>query len=386
MRALAAILLLLPYGAFAQDWSDRGEYDLALAVRAQSSAATRLPLLDQWKQKYPNSPLKQMRTELILAAAQSLGDKNRMLEAARELVSADQNHFSGNYWLTLLSPTPAEAETSAKRLLRLAETGAGKQKNEVLVAAHRTLGWVEWQRGATDAAEKQFVSCLTLAPRNGEVSGWYGSLLAVQNTPPQQVAGIWHLARASYLDGEGALAANQRRDVRELLESAYKTYHGSLDGLEAIGAAATAATVAVKPPDSFKIETAAEVAQRKADEEMKANNPQLFAWVLIKRRLTGADGQAEYEKLAQGAMPLLKGYVIRCDKDPKPAEAMLGLQDSSVEEVVLKFDAPMPRCADVGVAVEFEGKPVEFTRDPFRLKVSVTGSSLQGWPTPDKKD
>jgi hypothetical protein len=379
MRLAALLLSLLPTLALAQDWTDRAEYDLALAVREQASPAARLSLLDQWKQKYPNSPVKQQRSELVLQTAQSLGDKTRMLEAARELVAGDQNHFAGNYWLTLLSATPAEAETAAKRLLKSADLAGPKQKTEVLAAAHRTLGWVELQRDNMEAAEKEFHACLGVAPRNAEVSGWLGSLLATQNTPAKQVQGIWHLARASYLDGEGALTANQRRDVRDLLEAAYKTYHGAIDGLDTIGAAAAAGET-VQPPAGFNIETAAEVAQRKADEEMKAANPQLFEWVLIRRRITGPDGQAEYEKLAQGTMPLLKGYVIRCDKDPKPTEAILGLQDSSMEEIVLKFETPMPRCAEVGVAVEFEGKPIALTREPFRLTVSVAASSLQGWP------
>jgi hypothetical protein len=376
------LFILVPLLAPAQEWTDRGEYDLALAVRAQASAAARLPLLDQWKQKYPNSPVRQMRTELVLAAAQTLGDKARIVEAARELVAGNPSHFPGNYWLTLLAPTTGEAEKAARQVLKLADTAGPKQKSEVLALAHRTLGWVEWQRGALDAAEKQLVACLELAPRNGEVSAWLGSVLAVQEK--KQVEGIWHLARASFLDGEGALGAAQRRDVRALLEAAYSRYHGALDGLDAIGAAA-ASGVVVQPPATFKIETAAEVAQRLADEEMEKVNPQLFTWVKIRRRLTGPTGDAEYQKLSEGALPLLKGYVIRCDADPKPTEAIVGLQDSSTEEIVLKFDAPLPRCAEVGMAVEFEGKPVAFTRDPFRLSVAVVGSALQGWPVPEKK-
>ena len=389
MRRFA--LLLLPILSCAQDWTDRAEYDMALSVRAQSSAASRLPLLDRWKEKYPNSPTRQLRTELTLAAAQSLGDKARLLASARELVAADPKHFAGLYWIALLTPSlpsPAaaslnETESAAKRVIANADAWP-KQKTEVLALAHRALGWVAWQRGAHEAAEKELAASLAAAPRNAEVSAWLGAVLAIQKEPAKRVEGIWHLARASYLDGDGSLIALQRREARSLLEAAYTSHHGALDGLDAIGAAA-ATGAAAQPPASFKIETAAELAQRKADEEMAATNPQLFTWVQIRRRLTGVNGQAEYDKLAQNTLPRLKGYVIRCDKDPKPTEAIVGVQDSATEEVVLTFDAALPRCAEVGVAVEFEGKPVAFTREPFRLSVAVVGTSIQGWPAPPEK-
>ena len=398
---LPALLLSLREPGVAQEWTDRAEYDLALAVRGQPGAAERLPLLERWKQQYPNSAARQMRAELALAAAQALGDSGRVLATARELVATSANHFPGNYWIALLAPGHAapsaavlgEAEQSARRLIATADayfaSGGGKaagprQKSEVLALAHRTLGWAAWRRGATEDAEKELATALEIAPRDAEVSAWLGAVLAVQKAPPKQVQGIWHLARASFLDGDGALPANQRRDVRSLLEAAYTSYHGALDGLDEIGASASREAAAVKAPGAFTIETAAEAAQRKADEHLAATNPQLWTWVRIRRRLTGPEGEAEYKKLSEAFLPPLKGYVIRCDADPKPTEAIVGLQDSAAEEIVLKFDAPPARCAEVGVAVEFEGKPVEFTREPFRLSVAVVGSAVQGWPVPEK--
>ncbi|MBM3792913.1 MAG: hypothetical protein FJW31_02375 [Acidobacteria bacterium] len=393
MRRLFPSLLLATSAALAQDWTSRDEYDLALAVRAQKAPAQRLPLLEQWKQKFPNSALRPQRAEMILAAAQFLGDKTKMTEAARELVAVNADHFTGLYWLTLfapqapLAPTPAalaEAEQWARRLVKVAATQPAAQKDEVTALAHRTLGWAAWQRGDAAAAEKELFLSLAAAPRNAEVSAWLGAMMATQKEPSRQVEAIWHLARASYTDGAGALAAAQRRDVRTLLEAAYTGYHGALDGLDEIGAAAKAAAVN-KPAADFKIETAAEVAQRKADEQMQATNPQLFTWVKIRRRLTGAGAQAEYQKLAEGALPLVKGYVVRCDADPKPTEVYLGLQDSAVEEVVLKLDAAQPRCPEVGIALEFEGKPVAFSAEPFRLSVAVDAKSIVGWPPPPEK-
>lgn len=386
----------------AQDWSDRAEYDLALAVRAQSTAATRLPLLEDWKRKYPKSGLAAARAELTLDAAQSLGDQGKLLEAARELLAANPNHYGGLYWITVLAPSAAgatpsatalsEAESAAKRLAAAApaffaspaaQSTPAKQKTEVLALAHRTLGWAAWRRNDLASAEKELRAGLALVPRYGELSAWLGAILAVQKEPARQIAASWHLARASFLDGDGALAPGSgRRDVRALLEAVYSNYHGSLDGLDQIGAAASASATP-EPPATFTIETAAEAAQRKTDEEMERTNPQLLTWVKIRRRLAAPDGDAQYAKLAESNLPLLKGYVIRCDQDPKPTEVVLGLLDSATEEVVLKFDAALPRCAEVGVAIEFEGKPLGVSRDPFKLTLAVTASALQGWPPPE---
>ena len=399
MRLTIFLFALLPLAAFAQDWVDRPEYDLALEVRAQSSAAARLPLLEQWKQKYPNSPMKQMRTELLLSAAQSLGDKTKLMEAAREIASTNENHFSALYWLTLLGPSVAEntpvsllfVEKSAKGLLRNTDgyfaadkTADPKQKAEVMALAHRALGWVEWKRGKVDGAEQELKASLQSGPRNAEVSAWLGSVLATQKEPSKQVPGIWYLARASFLEGTGALGASQRRATRSLLEAAYTGFHGGLDGLDGIGGQSSGSDIA-QVPAAFKIETATEAAQRRADEEMAATNPQLLTWVRIKRRLTGPDAQVEYGKMTSATLPRLKGYVLGCDQAKKPTEAILGLLDSSIGEIALKFDAPLEQCAEPGMALEFEGMPISFVVDPFRLTVSVIGGSVEGWPAATKK-
>jgi hypothetical protein len=382
---LPSCLLLLTLALAAQpDWTDRAEYDLALGLRQESSPAARLTLLAAWKAKYPKSAWRSARAEMTLASAEAVGDRALMLEAARELLAADANHPTGLYWLTVLTPstaapTPAqlsETEAAARRLATQAAIPA-PQKAAVQTLAHRALGWAAWHRQDLTTAEKELRAALALTPRHAEISGWLGAVLAIQKEPARQIASVWHLARAAYLDGEGALDTTRRSDVRSLLEAAYLNYHGSLDGLEEIG---TTARAAVDPPAAFKIETAAETAERKADEELAKTNPQLLTWVQLKRRLTGANGEARYAEIAGKPLPLLKAYVIRCDRDAKPTEAALGLLDSTTEEIVLKFDPPLARCAETGLAVEFEGTPVALTRDPFRLTVTVAGDALQGWP------
>jgi hypothetical protein len=122
---LAVLLFHVKQSAGAPKWTDRNEYDLVLAVRAEAAPQKRLALLDQWKAKYPKTDLRQTREELYLSVYQSLGDSPRMLAAAREMVSGAPDNLVGLYWYTLLVPeakeTPADlldtGEKAARRLL-----------------------------------------------------------------------------------------------------------------------------------------------------------------------------------------------------------------------------------------------------------------------------
>ena len=103
MKRLSVVLLLAGC-ATAAKWTDRGEYDLALAVRAESAAAKRLALLDQWKSKYPASEFQQVRRELYLGAYQEMGDTQRTLDTAGEMLKTQPDNGVGVYWYTLLLP------------------------------------------------------------------------------------------------------------------------------------------------------------------------------------------------------------------------------------------------------------------------------------------
>ncbi len=397
------LLILLAFQAqstSAQSWADRGEYDLALEVRAQPDPATRLALLDQWKQKYPTSALSQSRAELYLSAYQTLGDPVRMLVVAREMVATSPDNYVGLYWVTVLStssatPTQAalnEGESSAKRLLAaterfftspaMTETGlaaeaASRERKRVQALAHRTLGWAAWKRENFEAAESELQSSLQLDPQAAEVSAWLGTILALQQLPARQPPAIWHLARAAYLDGDGALPSVQRRDVRALLEAVYTAYHGSDEGLDQVGAASRSG---ILPAPDFKVETAAEVAERRKEEEILRANPDLQPWFQIRKRLLASSAETQQQILSEITLPRLKGTLIRCNTPVKPTEIVVGIVDPAVEEVLLKVGDGLARCADPGTVLEFDGGPASFARDPFLLTVLATLESVQGWP------
>jgi hypothetical protein len=204
-----------------QEWIDRSEYDLVLGLRSQTDAAKRIALLDNWKLKYPKSHYGRVRAEMLLSAAESLNDAQKMKAAARELVAADPNDFLGVYWLTIFGPqtpdpTPADlAEAGAAASKLIANVDAFLRTNKQAVPGgpaelenarthtqwlgHRTLGWVALQSANAEEAEREFTWCLSKQPADAEMSSWMGTALALEDSPAKQPQSIWHLSRASYL-------------------------------------------------------------------------------------------------------------------------------------------------------------------------------------------
>lgn len=405
LRLLSAFLTVVAAAAPlpAQDWTDRAEYDIVLAIRGAPTRESQLALIGEWKKKYPASALARSRAELELAVAESLGETKVVAAAARELVASGADNFVGLYWLTALAPSledqsPAalsQLEAAARRLLEVkdaffssasyagaASGAAPAHKSQVRAMAHRALGWVEWKRGNRDAAYREMLNCLAADPQRAEVSGWLGALLAPDRAPERQIEAIWHLARAAYLTGDGALPTAERKGVRALLEAAYAGYHGALDGLDDVGAATKAGAV---PPGNFFIESAAEVEERLWTQRVLSSSPGLGPYLQIRKQLQTAQSETLADLLKQTELPPLAGTLIACEPLPRPTEIRLALPGLEEPEFLLKLDGPAPRCPDPGTLVEFTGTPVAVADEPFLLTIEVNRRDLKVGSAPEQQ-
>ena len=393
------VALALPFSALGGDWTDRGEYDLALTIREEASPKQRLQLLDRWKARYPSTQMLQARRELYLSTYQSLGDNAGMLATAREMLISEPDNLIGLYWCTLLTPGSKDTgkanldsgEKAAQALIggldRLFATSKKPpnmppaawevQKTNASLLAHRTLGWVHWQRGEYPAAEQQFSEYLKVNPGGAEVSAWYGMVLGVEKAPDKQVPALWLLAHSVSLRGAGALDERKRGQISALLERLYVSYHGEPTGLDQLRTAAEATPF---PPPDFRIEPAAEVAARKELEAIERANPQLAEWVRIRTQLEAAGGPQFFEKLKAAPLPKLAGILISATPPRRPDELVLGMRDPAVPDVRLRLSTPLAGEAAPGIPLEFEGMADSFSLSPFMLVITVDKSKLSGWP------
>jgi len=396
--ALAAVAALAT-SAQAAAWTDRGEYDMVMGIRAEASAQKRVELLDRWQAKYPQSELRQVRRELYLAAFEALSDGAHMLKTAREMLSEQADNPVGVYWCTLLTPEVRDpsadildaGEKAARQLLAGLDTyfaAAGKpatasdaewqkRKGSAGLLAHRTLGWIAWQRGDFAGAAKEFRLYLDQNANSAEITAWMGIVSGLQKEPGNQVAALWYLERAGALRGDGALPDGQQRAVGALADQVYTAYHGDSDGIENLKTAALASAV---PPPDFQVETAAAVTARRADEELNRTNPQLAAWVHIRSQLEAPDSDKYLADLRSTPLPKLKGVVIRAVPEANPAEIVLGMSQPTTEEVVLRVSSPFPNAAPPGTELEFEGTVESLGKQPFTLTVLVDREKITGWP------
>ena len=377
-----------------------------LAIRAEAVAQKRLTYLDDWTKQYPQSELAQVRRELYLRAYQELEDNPKMLLVAEDMVRAQPDYFVGLYWCSLLLPASKEpsadrlkaGEAAGRQLLNgmdtyfaadkkpaaISDADWQKQRGDVERLAHRSLGWIEWQRGNYEAAGKEFAACLQKNGKDGEISAWYGTVLALDKKSEKLPLAFWYMARAASLKEEGGLPDGQRRQVNNILQGMYTAYHGGSDGLDKLLADSL---TSVEPPANFTIESGAVIAQRKADQEFEKAEPERFYWKKLRGQLESAEGDSYFNDSVKGTrLPRLKGWLVRGEPALKPKQLVIGISDANAEEVVLKLTSAFPAAGEPGSILFFEGAMAEsFSKNPFNLTLEVDKDKIEGWTPKGRK-
>ncbi len=389
------------------EWKDRAEYDLVQSIAKATDPNEKLKLLDQWRDKYPNTDFKDTRLGMYLETYRALNQPDKMLQTAQDLTALDPKNPTGLYWICLLIPSmnrtaPTDldlAEKSAQSLLsnldefysaakkpsNMTDEQWKAQRTSVQALGHRTLGWVAWKRNNLTEAESQLASDLKLNPADAEASYWLGTVILAEKKPERQAEALYQFARAAAYDGPGALAPDRRRQVQDYVQKAYITYHGQdPQGFQHL--LATAKTSAFPPPD-FKILTQDELAQQKL-EQVKQTNPSLALWITIKDALAGAEG-ANYWEQMKGALvppegqPAFRGTVISVEGTARTAKSVvLGVADPKTPDARLNFETPLSGKAEPGQVIEFRGVASSYTKEPFMITFDTEKKYISGWPAP----
>ena len=391
-----------------QAWKDRAEYDLFMAISKEANPEARLKLLDQWTEKYPTTDVKLLRLQAYLGAYQQLGRTAELLSTARsilELQPKDIRVLSAVAYFTTTLPKPSpddlgagekaaqgvlaalDAEfTPEKKPANVSEADWKKSRVATEAMAYRTLGWVNMQRKAYEAAEKAFTQTLQVNPEQGEVSYWLGTVIVAQKKAERQSDALFHFARAGVYTGTGALSPQGRQQVEAYLSKAYLKYHGEDEaGLKELRELAKAN---VFPPAGFKIKSRDEIEAEKREALAKAD-PALALWVSIKENLTEEGGQKYFAENMKDAlippetMVPFKGTLISHEPAKNPKTLVLGIQDPQKADVTLKLaEEPMTGAAPAGTVLQFRGAPESFSKEPFMVVFQVEKDNIKGWPAP----
>ncbi len=381
-------------GAFSQEAKkvkDQAEFDLLQLVNKEAPNTKRIELIDQWKQKYPDSEFKEDRAMVLVQTYQALGKGQEMWGACEELLAINPKSAPGLFFLMSLTtslgdPTKYDkGEGYTKQFLTLIpELYKDKTKPEDLkekkvqeASARKTLGQIAMARKDYLKAETLYTDYLKWEPNAGNISYALGNAMLLQKDKTKQIPALWHLARAAYYSGEDALPDASKKQLQAFFEKTYVNYHGSKDGMQDV---IDASLKEAFPPAGWKIQSQGELLFEKM-EKIRVENPQLHTWLLLKEALQGSGGTEYWTNNLKGsAMPKFKGKVVSSNPPARPKEVIVGISRPDLSEVKLILEQPAGKI-EAGTEIEFEAaEPKEFTPEPFMITADVANAKVTGLP------
>jgi len=390
----AAILLLVTSAAVPspqeggkkKEYKDRQEYDIIKKVYETKEPRQRLQLLDQWKEKYPETDFELERKRFYFASYQATQQTEKAVEAAKTLLEAAPNAFQPTYYIASTAPfrgstSPEvlnDGERAAKALLNgLIEKqfdAKNKPQNvssaqweeahqQALLNAHQTLGWVAMQRKNHVEAEEQFKEVLKIDPKMAQVSYWLGQVVLGQGKPQKNELALFSFARAAVYDGQGSLQPQGRQQVDQYLTKVYTKYTGTEDGLAELKNLAQRSAL---PPDDLVIESKS-VRAYKAEQKSRRENPKLWVFKDLKKALLGPQGDSTWSELRGTLTPEMRLYAVSASPPDRPKTIRLTSEQGGSVEVVLNLENRLRTGVRSGSWITFEGVATSLNKSPFRL-------------------
>ena len=350
---------------------DQGEYDIYnQTIKDAANPAALLKDLDTWSQKYPDSDWKDDRFYYYITAYNGTNQPAKVLEIGSQLMARDLKKVFpdpklGQYILTVLYMTSVNVQklpTATPEQMEIGEKAA-KQLQEFVptffAAANKPAGATDaaWAEGRTTMEKVAKDTLMYIATKPGAeamnryttskdvkecVTAEAGYKKALEQYPEsaliayqlgralrcQQASGVEKVTQAIYEFARAAAVdptlggTMDPKQLNTYLESAYNSFHGSLEGLEQLK---TMAKNSPLPPADLKIETASAIAQKK-QAEFEQSNPQLALWMKIKGALADTNGTQYFEgELKDSAVPPMKGTLVEGRPACKSKELLVAI-------------------------------------------------------------
>ena len=395
-------------GAKQKNWKDEAEQTLVTSIAKETTPAGRLAKLEEWSKKYPTTDLAEERRQEYLSVYEQLNRPRERFDTATDILSHDPNDFLALRAILAVAfqemgqanPPPADLEAAEKTchymLNNLDAIFAPDRKLQAMTAdqwtqvkpqmrafTQRTLGLIWFTRKNNEQAEVELTKSIELSPNDGQISEFLGRAILAQNKtkPEKQPFALFHYARAIAFDGAGGLDATNRNRIRPFLTSAYKTYHGSDEGLDQLLALAKANPL---PPAGFAIEDAATIEARRvaAENAKRAANPMMTLWTDLKAGLTGDSADAFFKQHIDGVgLPKFKGSIVSMTPALRPKQLIVAVEKSGVGDCTLNLEEGqvLPGKMDPGGEIEFEGVGNAYKKDPYMLILTVDKAKISGW-------
>ncbi|MBZ5566797.1 MAG: hypothetical protein LAN64_02985 [Acidobacteriia bacterium] len=365
---------------------DPAEYNAYVTALNQTDPPSKAQALETFLQQYPNSIVKVSALELLMATYQQLGNAPKVTDAANRVLQADPNNLRALALLTYIYRQQAEAGgANAAQMLQQAAQYAQKgmqaiqsaqKPNEVTAADWEKLkeqtqvifagaaGMAALQQKDYPGAQKYLTIAAQAQPN--DLRNVYPLALAYLQQKPQDVRGLWYIARAVNL----AAGSPAQAQIAAYGKRAYTVYHGGDDGWDQL-VAQTKTTA--DPPAGYSVkpaptpaEQAANLVNTKPVGQMSFDEFQLI--------LTAGNQQAA-EKVwngIKGQEIAFEGKAISTTKSSLMLAATVDDIQNNKADVELMFEAPitaslMPK---EGAMVKVQGVPVSYDVSPFMIHMN----------------
>jgi hypothetical protein len=392
-----------------KDWKSTEEYNLFQAYQ-KADPKGRIEALDKWKAAFPTSDFADEREEQYLIIYQQMNMNRQAFDKAVEILKTRPNHFYSlsaieRLVYTLPPPlAPADLDTAARvskylldnldavfapsnKPMDVKDADWPTYKPAMKNAAQATLAWVYVQRKDHANAEIELTNYLHLDPTQASTSLSLGGELLAQNQdhPEKLPLGLYHFAHAAMYDGQNSLPEAARKQALEYVTKTYARYHGSKDGLDQLLALAKSSPF---PPDGFSIESAHDIAVKKAaaEEDFGKAHPDLAFWRDAVREPLVKDGDAYFENMKGALLPggangvqKFKAKIVSMTPETKPKQIVLALEQPGVPDVTLELSQALPGKMEAGEELQFEGVAKSYTRQPFMVVFEVEPKQIDGW-------
>ena len=368
-------------------WKSRAEYDAFEAFRNEKDPNKRLPLIEAFLQKYPDSDFKAIAYVAEMQTYVQLNQSAKAIHAAKNALKSDPDNLDALYYLSFTFPYTykasdpdsqtqlSQAASNANHGLQILQNlqkpaGVSEDQFSTYVKTDRaafntTLGFIAVQQKNYDQA----IKALEAAGQDNPQSVLAFSLLgqAYYEEQPREVnKAIWNLARSVALAQESN--SPNLPQLQKFYSQVYEAQHGSNAGEEEVLAAAKAsatppADFSVAPPphhaptgnqnlDAFyKIEDALMVGGDTAQQN----------WSQLKGQPLGLVGHVD--SVAKGSTP--GTYDVRVDIAPA-SQGQEGTYD-----IVLQGSQPDAQYLQPGDPLRFQGTIEAYTTNPgFILTLS----------------
>jgi len=365
---------------------DPAEYNAYVTALSQTDPAAKAQALETFLQQYPNSVVKVRALELLMATYQQAGNMQKVVDAANRLLQVDPNNLRALALLTYIYRQQTEAGgpnasqalqqaaqyaqkgmqaiQTATKPAEVSQPDCEKLKTQTQVIFAGAGGMAALQQKDYPNAQKYLTIAVQAQPN--DLRNVYPLALAYLQQKPQDVRGLWYIARAANL----AAGTPAQAQITAYGKRAYTVYHGGDDGWDQL-LAQTKTTP--DPPAGFAIKTAptpaeqaATLANSKPVEQMSFDEFQLI--------LTSGNQQAADKvwSAIKGKPIAFEGKVISTTKTSLMLAATVDDIQNNTADVELTFEAAIAASLvpKQGAMSKVQGTPVSYDVNPFMIHMS----------------